>query len=124
DEVVNETAPDAYRDAELFFDSTWPSQGLRDLLNEVFGRLTGRRPGAASVIRLETNLGGGKTHNLIALWHTAHGRLDRSRLPRRGGLVCPGDLRAPPPGRTADSDHRRRGPRRRGRRAGHRTRRP
>lgn len=79
DEVVNETAPDAYRDAELFFDSTWPSQGLRDLLNEVFGRLTGRRPGAASVIRLETNLGGGKTHNLIALWHTAHGRLDPMR---------------------------------------------
>jgi hypothetical protein len=76
DEVVNESAPQAYGEPRLFFESTWPSQGLRDLLNEVFGRLSGKRPAAAPVIRLETNLGGGKTHNLIALWHAAHGHLD------------------------------------------------
>jgi hypothetical protein len=79
DEVVNESAPQAYGEPTLFFDATWPSQGLRDLLNAVFGRLSGNKPAAPPVIRLETNLGGGKTHNLIALWHAAHGHLDPMR---------------------------------------------
>lgn len=75
DEVVHGTAPDAYGDARRFFASTYPSQGLKELLNLVFGRVGGGRPAAPPVIRLETNLGGGKTHNLIALWHAAHGHL-------------------------------------------------
>lgn len=79
DEVVNESAPLAYGDPQFFFEATWPSQGLRDLMNEVFGRLSGKRPTAPPVIRLETNLGGGKTHNLIALWHAARGHLDPMR---------------------------------------------
>jgi len=79
DEVVGETAPDAYGDAEVFFTSTFPSGGLKSLLNEALGRLGGVRPDSASVIRLETSLGGGKTHNLIALYHAAKGRLDEAR---------------------------------------------
>jgi hypothetical protein len=31
------------------------------------------------VLRLETSLGGGKTHNLIALFHAAQGRLSQVR---------------------------------------------
>ena len=31
------------------------------------------------MVRLETNLGGGKTHNLIALYHAARGLLDPMR---------------------------------------------
>jgi predicted AAA+ superfamily ATPase len=69
-------SPESYRDAGVFFDVTHPSQGLRDLLNESLGRISGNKPGAAPVIRLETSLGGGKTHNLVALWHAARGRLD------------------------------------------------
>ncbi len=38
-----------------------------------FGRLSGIRPGSAAVIRLETSFGGGKTHNLIALFHLCSG---------------------------------------------------
>ena len=81
DAVVNEDpdAPDAYRDAETFFSVTHPSVGLKSLLNESLGRISGNREGAPPVIRLETNLGGGKTHNLIALWHVAAGRLDPLR---------------------------------------------
>jgi hypothetical protein len=75
EEVVAGTAPDTYGDAEAFFASTYPSGGLRTLLNETLGRLGGGKPDGASVIRLETNLGGGKTHNLIALYHAAAGRL-------------------------------------------------
>ncbi len=79
--VVNEDpdAPTTYRDAAELFEITHPSLGLRELLNEALGRVSGKKAGAPPVIRLETNLGGGNTHNLIALWHTAKGRLDPLR---------------------------------------------
>ncbi|MYU48298.1 ATPase [Streptomyces sp. SID7803] len=76
EEVIAGTAPDTYADAGHFFAATFPSAGLKSLLNEVLGgRIGGGKPDGASVIRLETNLGGGKTHNLIALFHAARGRL-------------------------------------------------
>ncbi|MDA8286715.1 MAG: DUF499 domain-containing protein, partial [Actinomycetota bacterium] len=75
DEVTAGTAPIAYQDPRAFFAGTHPSAGLRSLLNEALGRLSGNRPDAPSVIRLETSLGGGKTHNLIALYHAARGAL-------------------------------------------------
>jgi len=79
DDVVAGTAPDAYREPADFFAATYPSAGLRSLLDEVLGRVGGGRPDGAPVVRLETNLGGGKTHNLIALYHAAHGHLDPVR---------------------------------------------
>ena len=75
DEVVSGTAPRAYGDAAGFFASTYPSAGLRQFLDEALGRVSGGRPDGATVIRLETNLGGGKTHNLIAFYHAAAGLL-------------------------------------------------
>jgi predicted AAA+ superfamily ATPase len=79
DEVVAGTAPDTYGDATAFFNGTYPSVGLRSLLDEVLGRLGGGRPDGSPVVRLETNLGGGKTHNLIALYHASRGLLDPMR---------------------------------------------
>lgn len=79
DEVVTGTAPDAYGKPADFFAATYPSAGLRSLLGEVLGRIGGGRPDGAPVVRLETNLGGGKTHNLIALYHAARGDLDPLR---------------------------------------------
>lgn len=79
DEVVSGTAPDAYGKPADFFAATYPSAGLRSLLDEVLGRIAGGRPDGAPVVRLETNLGGGKTHNLIALYHAARGDLDPLR---------------------------------------------
>lgn len=75
DEVAAGTAPEVYGDPQRFFASTHASRGLRELLDQVFGRLSGVRPDNASILRLETNLGGGKTHNLIGLLHTARGGL-------------------------------------------------
>jgi len=75
DEVVAGTAPAQYGDPQVFFAATHPSAGLKTLLGEVFGRLSGIRADAPPVIRLETNLGGGKTHNLIAAYHVARGGL-------------------------------------------------
>lgn len=72
--VVAEQGPKIYWDAERFFANTFPTQGLQDLIREVFTRLSGR--GGNPLVRLETSFGGGKTHSLITLYHAAkHGEL-------------------------------------------------
>lgn len=68
--VVEGKAPLIYRDAHQFFRNTFVTEGLRELVREVFGRLSGTAAGSP-VIRLETSFGGGKTHDEIALWHIA-----------------------------------------------------
>lgn len=61
-----------YTDAELFFrEATYPTQGLRLTLAEVFGRLAGDTS-VPAIHRLETAFGGGKTHTLIACTHVAY----------------------------------------------------
>jgi hypothetical protein len=68
--VVEGRAPQVYGDPATFFSNTFATDGLKTLLKEVFGRLTGRVTGSP-IIRLETSFGGGKTHDEIALWHIA-----------------------------------------------------
>jgi hypothetical protein len=68
--VVEKRAPHIYQDPAVFFANTFVTNGLQELLGEVFGRLMGQRVGSP-VIRLETSFGGGKTHDEIALWHLA-----------------------------------------------------
>jgi predicted AAA+ superfamily ATPase len=64
-DVIEGRAEDVYGDPAVFFENTYPTQGLRALLTEALGRLTGKKAGSSPVIRLETAFGGGKTHNLI-----------------------------------------------------------
>ncbi|MDV3002871.1 MAG: hypothetical protein N5P05_004526 (plasmid) [Chroococcopsis gigantea SAG 12.99] len=66
--VLEHTAPQVYQNADLFFGNTYPTDGMKTLLSEVFSRLSNRSAGSP-VIRLETSFCGGKTHNEIALWH-------------------------------------------------------
>jgi len=74
-QVVDGNAPLVYQDPNTFFNNTFPTNGLKTLISEVFGRLTGVDTGSP-VIRLETSFGGGKTHDEIAIWHIArNGRL-------------------------------------------------
>ena len=72
-DVIDGTADPAYQDPVNFFGNTFPTDGLRTLTREVLGRLSGRQPASSPFIRLETSFGGGKTHNLIALYHLATG---------------------------------------------------
>ncbi|MFZ5897783.1 MAG: ATP-binding protein [Bacillota bacterium] len=61
-----------YTDARLFFrEATYPTQGLRLTLAEVFARVAGDNS-VPAIHRLETAFGGGKTHTLIACAHIAH----------------------------------------------------
>ena len=71
--VLRGGADPVYGDPASFFANTYATGGLKSLLRESLGRLTGATPGNAAVIRLETSFGGGKTHNLIALYHLCGG---------------------------------------------------
>src|SRR5215469_8290910 len=71
--VVAGSAPDEYKNAAIFFCHTYPTRGLRDLLKAVCQRISGSKVQVASIIRLHTQFGGGKTHGLIALVHAVNG---------------------------------------------------
>jgi hypothetical protein len=72
-DVMDGKAEYVYGDPDVFFDNTYPTAGLKTLLSDAMGRLTGNAVGKNAIIRLETAFGGGKTHNLIALYHCVNG---------------------------------------------------
>jgi hypothetical protein len=74
--VISGGADHVYGDPTIFFSNTFPTGGLKSLLREGLGRISGISPSNAPVIRLETSFGGGKTHNLIALYHLCGGKID------------------------------------------------
>jgi len=78
-DVMDGTADPIYQKPDLFFENTYPTVGLKTLAAEMFGRLA-ERPGAAAVVRLETQFGGGKTHNLIALYHLAKAAMGKKAV--------------------------------------------
>ncbi len=54
-------------DATEFFGENWVTGGMQQLLTEAFKRLEGVSGSAAGAFLLSQSMGGGKTHNLIAL---------------------------------------------------------
>ncbi len=65
--VYQKRGPREYYDAELFYQKTYFTEGLKNLLSNAEKRLKGK--GGDPVIQLQTPFGGGKTHSLIALYH-------------------------------------------------------
>ena len=68
-EVYKNRAPEEYQDSETFFNKTYETQGLKNIVEITRKRLEG--DGGDPVIQLQTPFGGGKTHALIALYHIA-----------------------------------------------------
>lgn len=71
-----EDTPNIYSDSEDFFDKTYPTDGLKEILSILsnrFLRSHGVREGESknSILCLSTAFGGGKTHNMIASYHFA-----------------------------------------------------
>jgi hypothetical protein len=56
-----------YKDPVSFFEKTFVTKGLKNLLENVFSKLGGGKGDA--VIQLQTPFGGGKTHALLMLYH-------------------------------------------------------
>ena len=65
--VMRKVAAPEYQEAREFFDRTYMTEGLRDLVVNGIRRLTGA--GGDPVVQLQTNFGGGKTHSMLALYH-------------------------------------------------------
>jgi predicted AAA+ superfamily ATPase len=62
-----------YTDPLAFFgEGTYPTEGMRQVLRNIFGRLKGTDASYPAIQRLETAFGGGKTHTLIAATHLAY----------------------------------------------------
>ena len=61
--------------ARQFFQSTYPTIGMKDICRGIFSRLKqGNASNEPSVYRLGSSFGGGKTHTLIALAGAASAR--------------------------------------------------
>ncbi|MCL8207108.1 MAG: DUF499 domain-containing protein [Actinomycetia bacterium] len=82
--VLSGDAEPEYRAPVTFFERTYVTAGMRDLLAAVLTRLTGGD--APPVIQLKTAFGGGKTHSLLALYHAvrAPGPIGQAGLWPRG----------------------------------------
>ncbi|NDY73105.1 AAA family ATPase [Desulfobacter hydrogenophilus] len=89
-----------YTDAEQFFlEATYPTDGLKMVLQEVFARLAGNNT-VPAIHRLETAFGGGKTHTLIACTHIGYKGMElasvvsdllpTSDLPEKGSVAVVG----------------------------------
>lgn len=68
EEVATGTAPVVYQDLVSFFDRTYVTDGMRELIRRVVQALNGKES-QNRVISLQTGFGGGKTHSLISLYH-------------------------------------------------------
>ena len=92
-QVVEGEAAEEYGDPRSFFERTFITEGLRDLIRTAARRLSGE--GGDPVVELQTGFGGGKTHSLIALYHLAS---DAAGLPgvdealAEDGLSAPGGV--------------------------------
>ncbi len=71
-----------YGETDIFFNQTYITLGLKDLLVNTLKRLGGK--GGNPVIQLKTGFGGGKTHSLIALYHLVTGINILRELPAEG----------------------------------------
>ena len=92
-QVVEGEAADEYGDPRSFFERTFITEGLRDLLRTAARRLSGE--GGDPVVEMQTGFGGGKTHGLIALYHLASGAGELPGVEEalaEGGLTAPGGV--------------------------------
>jgi len=68
-DVFQNKGPIDYRDPEVFFKRTYFTAGITNLIGAVLSKLSGKGKGD-TVIQIQTPFGGGKTHALLALYHT------------------------------------------------------
>ncbi|WP_038039187.1 DUF499 domain-containing protein [Thermorudis peleae] len=77
-------------DPERFFAENYVTEGMRQLLSEAFKRLEGQTENASGIFLLSQSMGGGKTHNLLALGLLA--KYPKWREPVMGSFYKPGPL--------------------------------
>lgn len=83
--------PVVNRDPEAFFQATYLTTDLERILKEILASLTGKS-GYNRVLKLRTPFGGGKSHTLAALLHTARMRDALDGIPEAKEFARPGDV--------------------------------
>jgi hypothetical protein len=83
--------PEVYVESQAFFESTFFTDTMRELVTDVFSSLEGSA--GDRVVQLRTPFGGGKTHTLLALYHLATGRKETAASPELHDVPDPGPVR-------------------------------
>ena len=91
EEVATGTAPVVYQDIVSFFDRTYITDGMRDLIRRVVQALNGKES-QNRVISLQTGFGGGKTHSLISLYHVVKDSRTFKNLAIAQAILDPDDM--------------------------------
>jgi len=89
-----------YRDPAVFFNKTYLTAGLSDLLTGVVRRLAGHKDGEP-VVQMQTPFGGGKTHTLLAIYHLLNDPKRSANLAPVKKLIADAELKAIPNARVA-----------------------
>ncbi len=66
-DIILGSAPTSYSDPRMFFQRTYLTRGLLNLLNAVQAKLCEEK--GSGIVKLQTPFGGGKTHALITIYH-------------------------------------------------------
>ncbi|WP_446684875.1 ATP-binding protein (plasmid) [Cyanobacterium sp. IPPAS B-1200] len=85
------SCPYVYRDARGFFEATYLTKELKQLLNDVLKGLNGQ--GGDRILQLRTPFGGGKTHTLISLYHVTQHRQELEHIPEIQQLPKPDKIK-------------------------------
>ncbi len=91
EEVATGTAPVVYQDIVSFFDRTYVTDGMRELIRRVVQALNGKES-QNRVISLQTGFGGGKTHSLISLYHVVKDSRTFKDLAAARTILAPEDM--------------------------------
>lgn len=91
EEVASGTAPVVYQDIRYFFECTYVTEGIKELIHRVVQALNGKES-QNRVISLQTGFGGGKTHSLISLYHVVKDSSTFKRLDTASSILEPQDM--------------------------------
>lgn len=95
-------AASVYQDPIEFFNATYLTEGMKQLLGNVLRRLHGIN--GDPVIQLRTAFGGGKTHTLLAVYHLATAECSPSKLRGLSEILEKNGIRTLPKAKVAILD--------------------
>lgn len=106
--VVANKGPRQYLDPVYFFQQTYITEGMKNLLVNVAQRLNTK--GGEPIIQLQTGFGGGKTHSMLAVYHmvkfreTGRGEVPINDLSGMGEILNLANVPTIPAGRVVVLD--------------------
>lgn len=69
--VIKGIAKPPYDNPKSFFEATYQTQSMKEIITDVSGKLSGSKPDVNPIILLDVGFGGGKTHTLVTLYYAA-----------------------------------------------------